>query len=136
MTLEKLKTAVANINAFLSESHDDDETVSFSLRAIKAIKENYEELINYKEDEINLKKSNWISVKDRVPNRHETVLCYHKFEPDSPNVICENTYLGSGLWMYDGSKVTHWMPLPEFPKQGEEKPEWQTSMMQHFTTVE
>lgn len=47
MTVEKLKTAVANINAFLQESHDD-ETVAFTIRAIKAIKENYEELIEAK----------------------------------------------------------------------------------------
>lgn len=48
MTVEKLKTAVANINAFLSESHNDDDTVTLSLNVIRSVKENYEELIEAK----------------------------------------------------------------------------------------
>lgn len=48
MTVEKLKTAVANINAFLSESHDDD-TVTLTVNVIRSVMENYEELIKYKE---------------------------------------------------------------------------------------
>ena len=48
MTVEKLKTAVANINAFLSESHYDDDTVTMSLNVIRSVKENYEELIEAK----------------------------------------------------------------------------------------
>ena len=30
----------------------------------------------------------WISVKDRLPNRYERVLCYFAYEPYSPNVVC------------------------------------------------
>lgn len=48
MTVEKLKTAVANINAYLSESHDDDDTVTLTINVIKSVKENYEELIEAK----------------------------------------------------------------------------------------
>ena len=63
-------------------------------------------------------KSNWISVKDRLPEKNTRVLCYFKFEPESPDVISENTYHSGGLWLSEGSKVTHWMPLPEPPKKG------------------
>lgn len=62
------------------------------------------------------KKSEWISVKERMPEKGEMVLCYFKYEPESPDVICENTYHGGKLWLSEGSKVTHWMPLPELPK--------------------
>ena len=59
----------------------------------------------------------WISVKDRLSEPHEAVICYFKFEPDSPNVIGENVRLSSGRWLSEDSKVTHWMPLPEPPKE-------------------
>lgn len=49
MTVEKLKTAVANINAYLSETHDDDDTVTLTVNVIRSVMENYEELIKYKE---------------------------------------------------------------------------------------
>ena len=61
--------------------------------------------------------SEWISVKDRLPKQREKVLCYFKFEPESPNVIAENTYYGSGWWLSETSRVTHWMPLPEPPEE-------------------
>lgn len=60
--------------------------------------------------------SEWISVKDRLPNKGEVVLCFFKYEPESPNVVCENLYYGSKIFMSDSEKVTHWMPLPEPPE--------------------
>ena len=59
----------------------------------------------------------WISVQDRLPKNHTQVLCYFKYEPEGPDIICENTYHKSGKWLSDGDKVTHWMPLPEPPKE-------------------
>lgn len=61
----------------------------------------------------------WISVEDRLPEKHQCVLAYHKYEPESPDVICENTYFSGGFWLSDGSKVTHWMPLPSPPTEKE-----------------
>ena len=58
----------------------------------------------------------WISVKDRLPDKRGEYLCYYKFEPDSPDVICENTYQGNGLWLSEMDKVTHWQPMPQPPK--------------------
>lgn len=45
MTNEKLKTAIANINAYLSESPADDDTVTLTVNVIRSVKENYEELL-------------------------------------------------------------------------------------------
>ena len=45
MTNEKLKTSIANINAYLSESPADDDTVTLTVNVIRSVKENYEELL-------------------------------------------------------------------------------------------
>ena len=55
----------------------------------------------------------WIPVSERLPNRHHRVLCYFKYEPESPDIISENTYIGSGMWMSESDKVVAWMPLPK-----------------------
>lgn len=55
----------------------------------------------------------WIPVSERLPNRHQRVLCYFKYEPDSPDIISENTYIYSGMWMSESDKVVAWMPLPK-----------------------
>lgn len=60
----------------------------------------------------------WIPVSERLPNRHQRVLCYFKYEPESPDIISENTYIGSGMWMSESDKVVAWMPLPE-PYKGD-----------------
>ena len=60
--------------------------------------------------------SEWISVKDRLPEEKQRVL-----------VRCKTvgTTVGWrlwGEWMTDlgdgGSEVTHWMQLPEMPEEG------------------
>ena len=55
----------------------------------------------------------WIPVSEMLPNRHHRVLCYFKYEPESPDIISENTYIGGGMWMSESDKVVAWMPLPE-----------------------
>ena len=63
----------------------------------------------------------WISVKDRLPE--EKVNCIVHYQ----NSYCDNDgYWAIGFCCYDGEKfqfdpaykVTHWMPLPEPPKEG------------------
>ena len=57
----------------------------------------------------------WISVGS-PPKKPGEYLCYCKYEPESPNAICQNTYYGSGRWMSESDKVTHWAYLPQPPK--------------------
>ena len=57
----------------------------------------------------------WISAKEPPKERGE-YLCYFKYEPESPDVICQNTYYGSGRWMSESGRVTHWAYLPQPPK--------------------
>lgn len=46
MTTEKLKTAVSNMNSYLEECHNDEDTITLTVKVLKSVKENYEELIN------------------------------------------------------------------------------------------
>jgi hypothetical protein len=59
----------------------------------------------------------WIPISELPKEKRKNYLCYHKYEPESPDVICENFYYGSGRWMSESDKVTHWMPLMKRPKE-------------------
>lgn len=64
----------------------------------------------------------WISVKERLPEPGERVLT--AFD----NFVAEAFVNYSGVWMRNGFELdwcppTHWMPLPEPPKEGGEN-EW------------
>ena len=67
----------------------------------------------------------WISVKDRLPDKNGEYLC-RWINKDVSNADYESTYGSFGYWFnfwedeykdwisYDG--ITHWMPLPQKPK--------------------
>ena len=58
----------------------------------------------------------WISVKDRMPEDYQRVLCL--FESGTMEVSFRASVKG---FCYEGfkqtGKVTHWIPLPEPPKE-------------------
>jgi hypothetical protein len=62
----------------------------------------------------------WISVKDRLPNRNTNVLAWIKCGT-SEYVFIETASgdpsVCSGWKHYNKDQVTHWMPLPEPPKE-------------------
>ncbi len=76
----------------------------------------------------------WISVKDRLPNNNELVIAYGKKETDSEKDVWLVTFykeviekcgdhkknISDQYWEktngYDVDEVTHWMPLPQPPK--------------------
>ena len=61
----------------------------------------------------------WISVKDRLPEDNTNVLVYRG------SLISVYTYIGHNEWeddygywsRTDDDGITHWMPLPEPPKE-------------------
>ncbi len=61
----------------------------------------------------------WISVKDRLPNEGQEVLCY-----GGGNLMNVYIYLDDDCWedeygyweTAESEGITHWMPLPEPPK--------------------
>jgi len=70
----------------------------------------------------------WISVKDRLPEIGQAVNCYGRAAYESGSSVipawyihkwnqwqsCEGDGCGGGGYLFD---VTHWMPLPEPPKE-------------------
>lgn len=80
----------------------------------------------------------WISVKDKLPlqnidNSSQDCLIAIKYGDDmqgEPPTLCTGYLLGNEWWayqdhnchkigdgIYKGDKVSHWMPLPEPPKE-------------------
>lgn len=107
----------ADLVQFLLDQHKQTNNIDFLIAADALCLYRRDcELYKFQLDQQN----KWISVEDRLPEKRTRVLCYHKYEPESPDVICENDYLVGGLWRFDGSKVTHWMPLPPLPKTEED----------------
>jgi hypothetical protein len=62
----------------------------------------------------------WISCKERLPDKQDRYLIFGQFTKDCPNQVYEALYLKKPRrFMADGiysKNVTHWMPLPEPPK--------------------
>lgn len=63
--------------------------------------------------------SEWISVAERLPKPHETVLVIRRNQRKKLSVEC-GYYIGNGNWQV-GTRltrpVTHWMPLPALPEE-------------------
>lgn len=66
--------------------------------------------------------TNWISVKDRLPRDGEDVLAYMRGGLSLLTFISLQDPKG-GVWMELGMELigapTHWMPLPDPPKEKE-----------------
>ena len=57
----------------------------------------------------------WISVKSRPPRSKEKVLAYKKNEAD--DAYAEMAIVWGWSCLENKRKITHWMPLPEPPKE-------------------
>ena len=74
-------------------------------------------------------KPGWISVDDRLPQEHEMVLCYtpvddyicvgfvRKYEWGSKTLLKWNIVTAMRSTKILTKKVTHWMSLPDAPKE-------------------
>lgn len=58
----------------------------------------------------------WIPVTERLPEPYKDVLVVE--DNGWEQKVEVNSMLSNG-WLYDGRTVTHWMPLPNPPKDGE-----------------
>lgn len=92
-------------------------------QAADAIEELQKQLDNAEIENIKLKeefakyrgKNRWIPVTERLPEKHDRVLVYSNATRMGRSIDFINS---NGNW-YTTPKVTHWMPLPEPPKDGE-----------------
>lgn len=66
----------------------------------------------------------WIPVTERLPERADEVLIAYREEYDDwteEYAVSTATYMPrAGRWDYDHLKITHWMPMPQPPKGGQE----------------
>lgn len=69
----------------------------------------------------------WVSVKDRLPEQDEQCLCCYRFRDEGMRFIGVLTYFAADNephWQHEkgvnGLRVTHWIPLPELPKEATE----------------
>lgn len=68
--------------------------------------------------------SKWISTQDRLPSPGQRVLACN-IHSNNQIMICRyhevRNKSGSGCtcWFFNNMSVTHWMPLPEMPKEDE-----------------
>ena len=75
-------------------------------------------LLDKADELLNAVKPRWIPVTERLPEAGERVLCYCR-----ANIYEVMKMRTNGDWVYDTnhvymhSFVTHWMPLPEPPKE-------------------
>ena len=60
-------------------------------------------------------KDDWIRVEDRLPEDDRHVLCAVLNKRGMYNIV--KGYYADGVWVCGmNSNVTHWMPLPEPPR--------------------
>lgn len=61
----------------------------------------------------------WISVKDRLPDDGHTRVLVNLVSnlPQGGKITMDTDRFVGGKWIRWNSSVTHWMPLPEPPKE-------------------
>ena len=67
--------------------------------------------------------SEWINVKERLPEPYESVLVHMPEEKPLPTVH-EGYITGNGKWYAahcprEADEITHWMPMPSAPEEVE-----------------
>lgn len=77
----------------------------------------YDEMVDYLIAN-NVVVQEWISVEDELPEKWRYVLALNEYDEESlePCVayIDDKGWIAGGIV---GCKITHWIPLPELPKQ-------------------
>lgn len=63
----------------------------------------------------------WISVKDRLPKEDEDIIAFCYYHESWQAQVCHFSSNYGGQWYTSVAgqwvRVTHWMPLPEPPKE-------------------
>ena len=78
---------------------------------------------------VDVQPNRWISVKDRLPDKFDYVLCYCKTTTGEGNEFMFGAYHNDTWWLKTcrtyatleqlQMRVMYWMPLPEPPRVGE-----------------
>lgn len=93
---------------------------------IRCLEHNYNVAVSFNENQARYIESlgvtvqQWIPVTERMPIDFVSVLVH--IPSDKPMQTVREAYHAGGIWIgrvwkYNDSDVTHWMPLPEPPKE-------------------
>ena len=128
MTIEEAIKRIESTKDYLRECRDEElKTVKF--QELKPLikgtyKENAQSLdlalsaLREKSERDN-PQPQWVSVVDRLPEKFEKILAYTPAHKDGMNNFAECLESTKGMMvLIKKSEVTHWMPLPEPPKEG------------------
>lgn len=104
------------------EAENDDLRLSFAKQAREVVEHNLELLKVVQQCVEKIPK--WISVEERLPETQASILIVIKDGEDVRIAIGNRTgwiphryYIDGGHYVVDADCVTHWMPLPEPPKE-------------------
>lgn len=59
----------------------------------------------------------WIDVKERLPEENTRVLVFLPQERAMKYTSIDTDRITGGKWVRWNGRITHWMPLPEPPKE-------------------
>lgn len=110
--MAELEKVIKGIDICLPRCHCGEDCPYYNAGCMEQLKEDALALLKAQEPK-------WISVKDRLPEHGKRYLIYATSEGGKNHRITTAAYGGhfalSGRCAY--WKVTHWMPLPEPPKE-------------------
>ena len=107
-----------------AENCFENNEISFNDKVVKIPERSREEikelLVNWKGtlvagDDISL--SPWISVDERLPEPEKEVIILAKNKYIDIDHLTDDGEGGYYWWRCDDDKITHWMPIPELPKE-------------------
>ena len=105
--------------SYRGQACEKDELLADALEYIQQL-ENHIGEFTEKVSQLEAAQPKWISVEDRMPDPFVSVLTYMPDMPTFPPVR-EAYRVGNVFYipaMADREHVTHWMPMPEPPKEG------------------
>lgn len=108
------------LRAYADRKHaaGHNELANGILKAVSCIRNN-----TVRVDAVEVVRCNWIPVSERLPKRGEFVLFAYAKDNRNPTMYAKNTMAvgryDQKMFLVEGCsvKVTHWMPLPEPPKE-------------------
>lgn len=95
-TLDEAANAIEELNGYLAEAERD--------------RDEYRERLDKTNDMV---EKRWIPVTERCPEKSGDYLVFD----DCRNLYVNEWHYLLKKWQYDDSRITHWQPLPEPPKE-------------------
>lgn len=94
-----------------------NETLDAAADAIEELKRDLDFAIRAEAAAVKECTPRWISVEERLPEKYHQVLVYGKNGFQIDYYAGAQSVCGNPLFMVSEAKATHWMPLPEPPKE-------------------